>query len=85
MFMHKAHWYMLPKVMRDEVWALYTPGQERRKDPSHEYLLHVRKCINYVWRKEHKDCPDCSNHNKCCMEHNVHVDSPKPHVGCILR
>ena len=39
---------MLPKVMRDGIWALYRPGQERTKDPSMEYLNHAMECIEYV-------------------------------------
>lgn len=34
----KAHWFTLPKLLRDRVWATYVPGQEIRKDPSPEYL-----------------------------------------------
>lgn len=52
MFMCKKHWYMLPKEMRDLVWALYRPGQEVSKDPSREYLEHAQACIDWVARKE---------------------------------
>ena len=34
----KAHWFKLPKYLRDEIWAAYVPGQEIRKDPSPLYL-----------------------------------------------
>lgn len=34
----KVHWMMLPKVLRDQIWATYRPGQEETKDPSLEYL-----------------------------------------------
>lgn len=33
-----AHWFALPKHLRDRVWAAYVPGQEKRMDPSDEYL-----------------------------------------------
>lgn len=52
MLMCRKHWYMLPKRMRDLVWALYRPGQEITKDPSRSYLEHTRTCIDYVADKE---------------------------------
>lgn len=44
----RTHWFQLPKWLRDEVWERYSPGQERRKDPSPEYLETVRHCIE-IW------------------------------------
>lgn len=35
----KAHWFALPKFLRDGIWASYRPGQEIRKDPSKKYLV----------------------------------------------
>lgn len=32
------HWMMLPKALRDKVWAAYRPGQEVTMTPSREYL-----------------------------------------------
>lgn len=54
LFLCPKHWFMLPKTMRDRVWALYRPGQETRKDPSAEYLEHTRKCIEFVKAEEAK-------------------------------
>jgi hypothetical protein len=34
----KAHWYKLPKILRDRIWAAYVPGQEVDMSPSEEYL-----------------------------------------------
>jgi hypothetical protein len=34
----KEHWFKLPKVLRDKVWAAYVPGQEITMTPSREYL-----------------------------------------------
>ncbi len=34
----KAHWFKLPKVLRDEIWKSYRPGQETDKKPSAKYL-----------------------------------------------
>ena len=35
----KKHWFMLPKRIRDVIWATYVPGQEITKTPSEEYLV----------------------------------------------
>ncbi len=34
----KAHWYKLPKQLRDAIWQEYRPGQEIDKKPSVRYL-----------------------------------------------
>lgn len=34
----KAHWFTLPKPLRDRIWATYRPGQEETADPSSAYL-----------------------------------------------
>lgn len=34
----KAHWFRLPKALRDRVWNAYRPGQEATMTPSAEYL-----------------------------------------------
>jgi hypothetical protein len=34
----KEHWFMLPKQLRDQVWAAYVIGQEVSMTPSNEYL-----------------------------------------------
>ena len=34
----RAHWFALPKRLRDAVWAAYRPGQEESMDVSAEYL-----------------------------------------------
>jgi hypothetical protein len=34
----RAHWYKLPKSLRDKIWATYRPGQEIDKTPSREYI-----------------------------------------------
>lgn len=52
MFMCRKHWFMLPKAMRDRVWELYVPGQERRKDPTSEYIDHAMACVNFIAEKE---------------------------------
>lgn len=34
----RAHWFALPKALRDRIWAAYRPGQEATMTPSAEYL-----------------------------------------------
>lgn len=34
----RKHWFMLPKKLRQQIWATYRPGQEVTKDPSDEYI-----------------------------------------------
>lgn len=52
MFMCKPHWYMVPKPLRDAIWATYRPGQEITKDPSLEYLDVAHEAIAAVAAKE---------------------------------
>lgn len=34
----KPHWFKLPRILRDQIWSTYVPGQEERKDPTPAYL-----------------------------------------------
>jgi hypothetical protein len=34
----RAHWYAIPKALRDRIWRTYKPGQEVRMTPSKEYV-----------------------------------------------
>lgn len=34
----KAHWFTLPKRLRDRIWATYQRGQEVTKSPSPPYI-----------------------------------------------
>jgi hypothetical protein len=34
----RRHWFLLPKALRDRVWAAYRPGQEEDMAPGPEYL-----------------------------------------------
>jgi hypothetical protein len=47
----RRHWYRLPKALRDRVWDAYVPGQERRLDPSPEYLAVAGEVQE--WIREH--------------------------------
>ena len=42
------HWRLVPARLKARVWATYVPGQERRKDPTAEYLEAARAAIAAV-------------------------------------
>lgn len=44
----KAHWFSLPKRLRDRIWDAYVPGQEQRMDPSDEYLEVAREVQDWI-------------------------------------
>ncbi len=48
LLMCRRHWYMVPKPLRDAVWAEYRAGQEVRKDPSRTYLKVAGQAIAEV-------------------------------------
>lgn len=50
--MCRRHWFMVPKLMRDRIWATYRPGQEADKKPSEEYIEAARECVRLVAAKE---------------------------------
>lgn len=50
--MCRKHWAMVPRTLQREVWATYVPGQERRKDPTGEYLDAALVAIEAVATKE---------------------------------
>jgi hypothetical protein len=52
MHMCKRHWSMVPKALRDGLWDAYRPGQERRMDPSPDYLLAAARCVYAVAVKD---------------------------------
>lgn len=47
----RAHWYRLPKDLRDRIWRAYRPGQERDMRPSREYLDVAREA--QAWIAQH--------------------------------
>ena len=47
----REHWFALPGSLRNAIWNAYVPGQERRLDPSAEYLAAAREV--QAWIKEH--------------------------------
>jgi hypothetical protein len=49
----KAHWFKLPKRLRDKVWATYRSGQEIHKNPSKAYMIVIGQVDE--WIKAYKD------------------------------
>lgn len=52
MFMCKRHWFMLPKLMRDEIWRTYRAGQCDDWNISNQYADAARKAVIYIANKE---------------------------------
>lgn len=44
----KKHWFMLPKYLRDKVWAAYVPGQEVDMTPSQGYLAVAQEVKDWI-------------------------------------
>ena len=63
MHMCKRHWFMVPKRLRDALWASYRPGQERRMNPSADYLRAAAACVQSVAQKE--GYPDDAIEDEC--------------------
>lgn len=54
MFMCRAHWFSLPKAMRDAIWATYRPGQEDDKSITPEYSRTAQECVRLIAKREGK-------------------------------
>lgn len=52
MFMCRQHWFMVPKPLRDAVWAEYRPGQEVDKRPSGAYMDVAMAAVQAVADRE---------------------------------
>lgn len=48
MMMCKAHWFKVPKALRDRIWSAYRPGQEIDKQPDAKYMEAVRAVDQWV-------------------------------------
>ena len=44
----RLHWFRLPKALRDRIWDAYVPGQEKRMDPSAEYLAVANEVREWI-------------------------------------
>jgi len=52
MLMCRRHWFMVPKAIRDQVWATYRPGQCDSGLPSKEWHQAADEAIKAVAEKE---------------------------------
>lgn len=52
MLMCLPHWRMVPRALQKRVWDTYVPGQERRKDPTADYLAAATAAIRAVHQAE---------------------------------
>jgi hypothetical protein len=55
MFACKAHWFALPKKIRDAIWREYRPGQENDKNPSLRYMAVQRLACAHLAFKPHDE------------------------------
>jgi hypothetical protein len=56
-----AHWFQLPKELRDLIWSTYRPGQEKDMRPSRAYLDAANKVQKWIkafqkTRLHHDNC-----------------------------
>jgi hypothetical protein len=49
------HWFALPKLLRDKIWAHYRPGQELSKTPSAGYILAAKEVQAWIAANERKE------------------------------
>jgi hypothetical protein len=54
-FACRAHWFALPKQVRDAVWREYREGQERDKRPSRRYMAVQTLARAYLAFKPHDE------------------------------
>ena len=57
MFLCRRHWYTLPKLLRDRIWAAYRPGQCDDWRISQEYANAARDAVKFIAQYEHVE-PD---------------------------
>lgn len=53
----KAHWFRLPKDLRDKIWRTYRPGQEKDMQPSQAYLAVADEVQAWI-KAQHPPRPD---------------------------
>ena len=56
----EALWFLLPKRLRDKIWAAYKPGQEITMTPSAEYLAVAKEVQDWIYvqlRELRKEVP----------------------------
>lgn len=48
----RDHWFLIPKKIRDAVWAAYREGQCDDMEPSKEWMLAAEAAIGFLARRE---------------------------------
>ncbi len=80
----KKHWYMVPKSIRDRVWANYRQGQCDDQNPSRDYLLAARVAVIEVATIE-GIVPDTSLYDafllRLCTCESMEENCPKCNSG----
>lgn len=51
----RMHWFMLPKHIRNRIWATYRPGQEITKTPSKEYIEAAEEAQEWIHERMKND------------------------------
>jgi hypothetical protein len=51
----RAHWYRLPKPLRDEIWRSYRPGQETDRKPSRRYVAAAKAVQAWIEEQAEKE------------------------------
>lgn len=44
----RAHWFALPKSLRDDIWRTYRPGQEVNMTPSAAYVAAAKRVQAWI-------------------------------------
>lgn len=52
MFACRAHWFALPKHLRDRIWAAYRKGQCDDWQISHEYAEAAREAVRFLAERD---------------------------------
>lgn len=58
-----AHWFKLPKYLRDRIWATYRVGQERTMTPSREYVAAARDVEAWIREYVARQTPEADKTN----------------------
>jgi hypothetical protein len=68
----RAHWFMVPKPIRDRIWKTYRVGQCDDKNPSKEYCQAAKDAVIAVARKEGLT-PDTRLYDLYLSQHDLTV------------
>lgn len=71
----KAHWFTLPRAIRDLIWATYRMGQEEDGDPSPAYLAAADRADAWIVQYEQRpvQCPERESGGVQCEKEAGHA------------